>query len=112
MKKVIVCGLGAVGLTYASKIKDKCDLRILADEERLKRYKVQKPVFNGEEQHFQYLLPSQNFSADLIIIATKAQGLASAIEYIRNFISKNTIIISLGWSTACLALFFCLRFPP
>ena len=95
MKKVIICGLGAVGLTIAAKIKNKCDLKIIADIERIKRYKVQKPVFNDEEQVFQYLSPFQNFEPDLIIITTKYSGLFSAIKNIKNFVGKNTIIISL-----------------
>ena len=74
MKNVIICGLGAVGLTYAMKFwgKDKCTLKILVDEERLKRYTKNKPVFNGIEQDFEYILPSDKFDADLIIITTKA----------------------------------------
>ena len=97
MKNVIICGLGAGGLTYAMKFwgKDKCTLKILVDEERLKRYTKNKPVFNGIEQDFEYILPSDKFDADLIIIATKAQGLESAIQNIKNFVSEKTKILSL-----------------
>lgn len=95
MKRVIICGLGALGLTYAVKIKNKCELRILVDKERFKRYYKQKPVFNNEPQEFEYILPSHSFNADLIIIATKAHGLTTSIENIKNFITGNTMIISL-----------------
>ena len=106
MDKVLICGLGAVGLTFAVKFRGKCDLRILVDEERLERYKKNKPALNGKIQEFEYVLPSNNtftpvsftpvsFTPDLIIIATKAQGLESAIKNIKNFIGKNTIILSL-----------------
>ena len=96
MDKVLICGLGAVGLTFAVKFREKCDLRILVDEERLERYKKNKPALNGKVQEFEYVLPSINtFTPDLIIIATKAQGLESAIKNIKNFIGKNTIILSL-----------------
>ena len=106
MDKVLICGLGAVGLTFAVKFREKCDLRILVDEERLERYKKNKPALNGKVQEFEYVLPSNNtftpvsftpvsFTPDLIIIATKAQGLESAIKNIKNFIGKNTIILSL-----------------
>ncbi len=106
MDKVLICGLGAVGLTFAVKFREKCDLRILVDEERLERYKKNKPTLNGKAQEFEYVLPSNNtftpvsftpvsFTPDLIIIATKAQGLESAIKNIKNFIGKNTIILSL-----------------
>lgn len=95
MKKVVLIGLGAVGLTYAVKLLTKCDLFILADEERIKKYMAQKPIFNGKEQDFDYILPSEKFIADLIIIATKSYGLNSAIKSIKNFVGENTRIISL-----------------
>lgn len=99
MKNVLICGLGAVGLTYAVKWKkhpDKCNLKILVDKERFERYSVQKPVFNGEILEFDYILPDgRDFSADLIIIATKFQGLESAVNNIKNFVTPDTRIISL-----------------
>ena len=96
MKKILICGLGAVGLTYAVKFKSSSELKILVDEERYKRYTQNKPVFNGVEQMFDYILPSdKSFQPDLIIIAVKAQGLESAIENIKNFVYKDIIIISL-----------------
>lgn len=95
MKKVVLIGLGAVGLTYAVKLRDKCDLSVLVDQERLERYTKNKPVFNGDEQVFNYVLPSEKFDADLIIIATKSNGLEQAIHNIKNFVSEKTRIISL-----------------
>ena len=84
MKNVIICGLGAVGMTYASKLggksRGKCNLKILVNEERLERYSKNKPILNGVEQDFNYILPDDNFDADLIIIATKASGLDSAVK--------------------------------
>ena len=95
MKNVIICGLGAVGMTYASKLggksRGKCNLKILVNEERLERYSKNKPVLNGVEQDFNYILPDDNFDADLIIIATKASGLDSAVKMIKNFVSSITI---------------------
>lgn len=96
MKRILICGLGAVGLTYAVKFKYNSELKILVDEERLKRYTQNKPVFNGSVQDFDYILPdNKSFQPDLIIIAVKAQGLESAIENVKNFVHKNVIIISL-----------------
>ena len=96
IKKVIICGLGAVGLTYAYKLKDICELKILADEKRVERYKNNPPIFNGEIVKLDYITPNSKITPqDLIIIATKNDGLDSAIEYIRNFVGENTIIISL-----------------
>ena len=96
MKNVLICGLGAVGLTYAVKFKNNANLKILVDEERLAMYLKNKPVFNGKIQEFEYILPdNKEFNADLIIIATKFQGLESAVKNIENFVTPNTRIISL-----------------
>lgn len=95
INNVIICGLGAVGLTYAAKLKDKCCLKILIDSKRLERYRREKPSLNGVSLEFDYILPDDCFEADLIIISTKAQGLDSAIENIKNFVGEKTIILSL-----------------
>lgn len=95
MKKVLICGLGAVGMTYAVKLAGKCELKILVNKNRLERYKKNKPVFNGIEQEFEYIEPSGLYCPDIIIIATKADGLKSAVRDIKNFVKGGTIIISL-----------------
>ena len=96
MRKILICGLGAVGLTYAVKFKNNSELKILVDEERYKRYTQNKPIFNGMVQEFDYILPNdKSFQPDLILIAVKAQGLECAIENIKNFVHKDIIIISL-----------------
>ena len=95
IKNVIICGLGALGLTYANKLKNFCNLKILVDEKRLEKYEINPPIFNDKIQKFNYILPNQDGKADLIIISTKASGLNSAIEYLKNYVDENTIIISL-----------------
>ena len=98
IKKVLVCGIGAVGSIYADKIEKSqtVDLRVLLDEERLKRYSENPIVFNGRELKFKYILPREKgFEADLIIIATKFDGLNEAIKNIKNFVGENTLILSL-----------------
>lgn len=95
IKNVIICGLGALGLTYADKLKDFCNLKILVNKARLEKFKLTPPVFNNTVKYFDYILPEDHFKADLVIISTKSNGLSSAIEYLKNFISEKTIIISL-----------------
>lgn len=95
MKKIIICGLGAVGTTIGAKINSKCELRILADEVRIDKYKNNPPRFNNIEQNFKYISPDDSFDADLIIISTKFQALAEAIKLIKNFVGEKTIIVSL-----------------
>lgn len=97
MRRVILCGLGAVGLTYAVKLKnsDNIELKILVDKARRDKYEAVKPLFNGEEQNFDYILPDETFEPDLIIISTKSQGLESVLGMIKNFVTPKTRIISL-----------------
>ena len=96
MKKILICGLGAVGLTYAVKFQESCELKILVDKERKLRYENYPPIFNGETKVFEYILPEENiYIPDLIIIAVKSDGLKYAIKNIKNYIGENTLIISL-----------------
>lgn len=97
IKNVLLCGLGGVGCVCASKIQDSKNhtLRVLVDEQRYTKYKTIPTTFNSKVYHFDYILPSEtNYKADLIIIATKNDGLEEAIKNIKNFINQNTIIIS------------------
>lgn len=119
IKNVLICGLGAVGMTFACKIQKalpEC-LKVLVDIERLKRYSQNPPKMNGEEKFFDYVLPDldseavhgprlsgaetaencvstvRDYKADLVIIATKMDGLGAALANLRNFVGENTIIL-------------------
>lgn len=96
IKNVLICGLGAVGMTFACKIQKalpEC-LKVLVDIERLKRYSQNPPKMNGEEKFFDYVLPYEtDYKADLVIIATKMDGLGTALANLRNFVGENTIIL-------------------
>lgn len=122
IKNVIICGIGAIGSIYADKIHNKTpeNLRILVDRERKERYIKNPIIFNGRELNFNYILPTDNnFKADLIIIATKNNGLNDALENMKNFVKDDTIILSLlngvtseeviaakyGWDKVLLAFF-------
>lgn len=96
IKNVLICGLGAIGSIYAVKIKGFADLRILADSERIKRYEKTPVCFNGVPYRFDYILPEdKGFKADLIILATKSHGLSGALKNIENFVTDDTVILSL-----------------
>ena len=98
IKKVILCGLGAIGTIYADKLEkyDAENFKVLLDEARLERYKKNPIKFNGRQLNFDYILPSEeNFKADLIILATKFAGLKDAIKNIKNFVKEDTVILSL-----------------
>ena len=95
IKNVIICGLGALGLTYANKLKDFCNLKILADEKRVLKYKEKPLLFNNIEVPLEYITPNCNWNADLILVTTKFCGLDSALQYMKNYVSEGTIILSL-----------------
>lgn len=98
IKNVLICGLGAIGSIYADKIQkfNPDSLRVLVDEERIERYSSNPIIFNGNELHFNYILPNDNgFKADLVIIATKYDGLSDVIKNMKNFIQPDTVILAL-----------------
>lgn len=98
IQKVLICGIGAVGTIYANKINeyDSKNLKILVDKNRLEKYTKNPKIFNGKPLEFEYILPDDTtYKADLIIIATKFDGLNNAIKNIENFVKDDTIIISL-----------------
>ena len=96
INNILICGLGAIGGYYAAKIfESKYTLKVLVDEQRLKKYTEEPRIINNKPYIFDYILPAHNdYKADLIIIATKSDGLKSAIKNIKNFVSENTIILS------------------
>ena len=97
IKKVLICGLGAIGSIYAVKIlkhKD-VELSVLVDRARLIRYRQEPLIFNGEKYCFDYITADDTFIADLIIIATKSSALDSVLVDSKGFVAKDTVILSL-----------------
>lgn len=98
IKNVLICGIGAIGSIYADKISkyNNENLRILVDKNRLEKYRKNPKIFNGKELKLNYILPdNKDFKADLIVIATKYDGLFDSIKNIENFAKEDTIILSL-----------------
>lgn len=98
IKNVLICGIGAVGSIYADKIQkyNNAKLRVLVDKARLEKYTNSPVMLNGRELIFDYVLPENtDFKADLIIIATKFDGLSDAVKNIENFVNEDTVILSL-----------------
>ena len=98
IEKVLVCGIGAIGSIYANAINEynSKNLRILVDKKRLENYTQNPKIFNGKPLNFNYILPdATDFKADLIIIATKFDGLNDVIKNMANFVKNDTVIISL-----------------
>jgi 2-dehydropantoate 2-reductase len=98
IKKVSVIGLGALGILVGSQMLKKMpagDLRVIADEGRIARYKSDGVYCNGELCDFHYVTPDEpGGPADLLIFAVKFSGLADAVSAAKNHVGPNTVILS------------------
>lgn len=96
IKKVAIVGIGALGMMYGEHIlaSGKADLAFIMDENRLVKHKDDVYTVNGKRQSFKFLSPKDAYCMDLIIVATKFNGLDDAIEEIAPFVGENTIIFS------------------
>jgi 2-dehydropantoate 2-reductase len=98
IKTVSIVGLGALGILFSNQLSKKMDfedLRIIADENRIKKYKRELIYCNNEICNFQYVTPEiKSTPADLVIFAVKFNAIDDAIKAASNQIGKNTIILS------------------
>ncbi|WP_338452368.1 ketopantoate reductase family protein [Niallia oryzisoli] len=98
IKKVTLVGLGAIGTAYGSLLQDtlKDSFQVVANEERIKRYKEKGILINNQPYHFHYITPETNTDpADLVIFAVKNAELPQAIEDVQHHVGPDTIILSL-----------------
>ena len=98
INRVYISGLGAVGCVYASMIYDagSTALSVIADEERIRRYRREGIVINGKAYDFRYVKPGDAAEpADLVLIAVKQNNLDESIMAIKSFVNDDTIILSL-----------------
>lgn len=99
IKTVSLIGLGALGILFGNHLSKRMsqeDLRIIADQERIIKYKNNHVYCNGQRCHFNYVSPEEvQTSADLVIFAVKFNDLDKAIEAVRNQVGEKTIILSL-----------------
>lgn len=97
IKNVFIIGAGALGLMYASYLKDylKDDVYFIADEKRVKKYKNMDYIINGKKYNFNFVCDEEkNKKADLIIFAVKFTGMDAAIKSVKNFVKDDTIFLS------------------
>jgi 2-dehydropantoate 2-reductase len=98
IEKVSIIGLGALGILYANHFSKKLErenLKIIADSNRIEKYKKEGIYCNGEYCDFNYASHEEKTEpADLVIFSVKFGGLEAAIKMMKNQIGKDTIIIS------------------
>ncbi|MFC4024891.1 ketopantoate reductase family protein [Oceanobacillus longus] len=98
IKNVSLIGLGAIGSAYGSKLHTLlgASFRVVANEERIRRYKSEGLNVDGTVFHFNYILPeAKTEPADLVIFAVKNAELEQAILDMKHHIGPDTIILSL-----------------
>lgn len=69
------------------------DLKVVADRDRIDRYRAQPTLVNGIE--FEFPAAAGERAADLVIVAVKNAALSEAIELINTSVVEGTVIISL-----------------
>jgi 2-dehydropantoate 2-reductase len=120
IQKVLIVGTGAIGAALASLLQRACpgSVSVLAEGERLERYRRDGFVVNGERIQFDLVQPVDKAAAstapteattasteasvagsaggfDLIILAVKFHHLALSIEQMRGHVGPRTMILSL-----------------
>ena len=98
IEHVCIVGFGALGIMFGRMINQgfpACGPDFCADEERISRYRSQAYTCNGEACSFSFVTPGVSRTYDLIIFATKYNGLRGAIQSVQNKIHPQTILISL-----------------
>lgn len=98
IRTVDIIGLGALGVMYAdffTKKLGKDSVRVLADKERIERYKKERITFNGEVCDFQYCdAAKESRPSELMLFAVKYGALETAMEEAAHLIGENTVLIS------------------
>lgn len=97
IQSVAIVGMGALGLMYGEHIQSKCgagSVRYLLDNERMTRYRNADFSVNGKNVAFPMVHYEEAQPVDLVIVATKYNGLRSAMEVMEKAVDNHTIIIS------------------
>ncbi len=99
IKTVSIIGLGALGILVGqrfAKQMPKENLRIIADKDRIERYRRDGIYSNGERCDFNFVLPEERTGpSDLIIFAVKYGALEEAVRAVKNQVGPDTLFVSL-----------------
>ena len=99
IKTVSIVGLGALGVLFGNhllRIMPRENLRVVADRDRIEKYRRDGIFCNRTPCDFNYITPDEPVKpADLLIIAVKYSDLSAAIEASKNQVGEGTVIISL-----------------
>ncbi|NCC77653.1 MAG: ketopantoate reductase family protein, partial [Clostridia bacterium] len=97
IQKIAIVGMGALGLLYGEQIQKtlgKDHLCYVMDTERYQRHKVDRYIINGVPQDFIMKDATEASPVDLVIVATKASGLESALNVMESLVDEHTVLLS------------------
>ncbi len=95
---VAIVGLGAIGILYAAQIaaRGPARLRIVADADRIARYRADPPSFNGRRLDLTYATPDRpGPPADLVLVAVKSTALQASLPVVASVVAEHTQILPL-----------------
>lgn len=97
IKKAALIGMGAIGTVYGRLLHEACgqDFAVLAGGSRAERLRKNGVTLNGRTFFPRVVEPGEEFGADLILLSVKNYQLDEAIEDIRGFVGKNTVLLPL-----------------
>lgn len=97
IQTVGIVGMGALGLMYGDHIQSKIGkehVSFIMDTARYEKYKDAAYTVNGIPTEFQMIDAKDSKPLDFIIVATKYNGLADALDMMKPAVGEHTIIFS------------------
>lgn len=92
-----IVGMGALGMLFGEHIQrtvGREHLAFVMDSRRFSKHKADVYQINGERQEFTLVDVAEAKPVDLVIVATKYNGLHQALDVMEPLIGENTVIIS------------------
>lgn len=97
IRRTALIGLGAIGTVYGRMLHETYgrEFAAVAGGERARRLRENGARINGLSFFPRVVEPGEEFPADLIVVSVKNYQLDRAIEDIRGFVGKNTVLLPL-----------------
>lgn len=98
IENAALIGMGAVGCAFGRNFynANPAGFKIIAKGERRERYEKNGFIINGKKYKFDCISPDENSDPfDLVIVSVKGNELKNSLDDIKNFVGKDTIILSL-----------------
>lgn len=97
IKKVALLGAGAVGAYFIWGLSQNMgeNFCVIAKNERKRRLEKEGLIINGKQYIFPIKEPAEAKDIDLLLVSSKQDALADALEDIKTIAGKNTMVIGL-----------------